>query len=292
MKIAVTADLHWGHGERGNHSTLALVEYLRQNPPDVLLLGGDLGTADYFNQCLELFVDLPCQKALVPGNHDVWISDNDLRGDSLDVYEKHLSSLALLHGYHYLDHGPMMLAEGLAVVGNMNWYDYSWSLEKLKTVTDDWEVRLKYMQFTRGRHNDRRFVRWELDDVRFTKLIVERFEDHLEQALNEAEKVLVLTHHPAIYGLNFPRDTDGPLSMDALLWDAFSGNRTIEALLERHADRIAIVFSCHTHRARENKVGNTPAYNIGGDYHFKRLLYYHWPSGEVEAHSFEHSKTT
>jgi len=287
MRIAITADLHWGHGERGTNATLALVEHLRDQPPDLLLLGGDQGSGQHFRECLELFVDLPCPKAFVPGNHDLWVVDDDERGDSLTVYEQHLPAVAEALGYHYLDTGPLVFPDAkLAIVGTINWYDYSWSLEKLKNETDDWEARLRLMQFTRGRHNDRRFVRWPLDDVSFTERVVERFAADLTSALGQVEKALVLTHHPAVYGLNFPRETDGPLSLDALLWDAFSGNRQIEELLQRHADRLAAVFSGHTHRARENRVGSAPAYNVGGDYHFKRLLIFDWPSGKVEAHTF------
>lgn len=298
MRIAVTADLHWGHGERGTNATLALADYLRGNPPDLLLLGGDQGTAQHFDGCLDLFADLPCPKALVPGNHDVWVESDDSRGDSLNVYERHLPALCHTRGYHYLDHGPLFLDEGglrcasptlpqtLAVVGTINWYDYSWSLEKLKTETPDWEWRLQTMAFSRGRHNDRRFVRWPLTDVAFTHRVVSDFAKHLEQALERADKVLVLTHHPACYGLNFPRETDGPLSLDALLWDAFSGNQALEDLLSRHADRIAAIFSGHTHRARENRLGAAPAHNVGGDYHFKRLLLFDWPGGAVESHTF------
>jgi 3',5'-cyclic AMP phosphodiesterase CpdA len=287
MRIAVTADLHWGHGERGNNATLALAHHLREHPPDLLLLGGDQGTAQHFGGCLELFADLPCLKALVPGNHDVWVEAGDARGDSLTVFEKHLPALCADLGYHYLDHGPLFLEDNsLAVVGTINWYDYSWALEKLKQETSDWEWRLRTMTFTRGRHNDRRFVLWPLTDVAFTQRVVADFEKHLQEALARAGKALVLTHHPACYGLNFPRQAEGPLPLDALLWDAFSGNRALEELLTAQAERLAVIFSGHTHRARDNRLGPAPAYNIGGDYHFKRLLLFDWPSGHMESHTF------
>ncbi|MFO0969988.1 MAG: metallophosphoesterase [Gemmataceae bacterium] len=290
MRIAITADLHWGHGERGSRAALALRDFLLAHPPDLLLLGGDQGTADNFNGCLDLFANLSCPKALVPGNHDIWVEDGDARGDSLHVYNSHLPAVCKEHGFHYLDHGPLVRVDaGLAIVGSINWYDYSWSLDKLKAATPDWDYRLRTMQFTRGRHNDRRFVQWPLDDVGFTRRVVGAFAQHLETALAQAEHALVLTHHPAFYGLNFPRDTDGPLSLDALLWDAFSGNRDMEDLLTRHAERIAAAFCGHTHRQRENHLGPIAGYNIGGDYHFKRLLLYGWPGGAVEAHVFGQS---
>ena len=173
----------------------------------------------------------------------------------------------------------------LAVVGTINWYDYSWSLPRLQQEVPDWEARLRDMAFTRGRHNDRRFVRWNLDDARFTQRVVARFEQHLLEALRHCPRALVLTHHPAFYGLSFPRS--GPPSVpDGLLWDAFSGNSALEAILRRHSERIALVFSGHTHRARANQLAGCHGINIGGDYHFKRLLEFEWPSCAVAEHQF------
>src|SRR5262245_21862054 len=100
MRLAVTADLHWGHGERGNRATLALVDFLRRQPPEVLLLGGDQGTGQHFEECLALFRDLSCVKALVPGNHDLWVNDDDDCGDSLRLFEQYLPQWCSQLGYH------------------------------------------------------------------------------------------------------------------------------------------------------------------------------------------------
>jgi 3',5'-cyclic AMP phosphodiesterase CpdA len=286
MRLAVTADLHWGHNALGDQATGLLLERLKQNPPDVLLLGGDLGVGLHFQSCLELFEPLPCPKLAVPGNHDLWTQDNDPRGDSLQLFQKHLPDLCARHGFHYLDQAPFFSAEPrLAVVGTINWYDYSWALEQLQRDVPDWQWRLEHMAFTRGRHNDRRFVRWPLDDVSFTRLVVGDFERHLRQALERCEQVVVLTHHPAFYDLSFPRE--GPPSVpDGLLWDAFSGNAALPALLEAAAERIACVFSGHTHRAREGKLGSIRGINVGGDYRWKRLVELDWPGGALEYHEF------
>src|SRR5438094_4330422 len=126
MRLAVAADLHWGHGPAGDEATLGLRDFLLRDPPDVLVLGGDVGTLQHFDECLALFADLPCRKALVPGNHDLWVQDQDPRGDSLEVYRHHLPTVCSLLGFHYLDQGPLLLPEaGLALAGSINWYDYS-----------------------------------------------------------------------------------------------------------------------------------------------------------------------
>jgi 3',5'-cyclic AMP phosphodiesterase CpdA len=286
MRIAITADLHWGHGPRGDDATRLLAAFLEREPPDLLLLGGDLGTVQHFEECLGLFDTLDCKKALVPGNHDIWVEPTDPRGDSLDLYDRLLPAACAARGVHYLDQGPLVLLQaGLAVVGTMNWYDYSWAIDRLRAEVSDWEERLRDKCFTRGRHNDGRFVRWPLDDAGFTARVVGRFEEHLSAVLEQVAQVIVLTHHPACYALGFPRDQP-PLAPDGLLWDAFCGNAALESILRRHADRIPLVFSGHIHRARTALLGPTRGFNIGGDYHFKRLLIINWPAGHVSVHDF------
>jgi 3',5'-cyclic AMP phosphodiesterase CpdA len=286
MRLAITADLHWGIRPAGDEATQQLLDFLKTEPPDVLVLAGDIGAGDDFGRCLALFAGLDCRKALVPGNHDIWVEADDPRGDSLQVYREHLPRLCAEHGFHYLDQGPLFLPEGkLALVGSINWYDYSWSLPALRRQVPDYLERLRSKCFSRGRHNDARFIRWPLNDIRFTAEVVAVLEQHLQQVRDQAEQILVITHHPPFYGLNFPRG-ETPPSMDSLLWDAFSGNRTLEGVLNRYADHIPFAFCGHTHCARENTLGPIRGYNIGGDYHFKRLLFLDWPAGSVEAHVF------
>jgi predicted phosphohydrolase len=286
LRLAFTADLHWGARAAGDEAVRLLVDFLRTEPPDVLVLAGDIGAGAHFGDCLALFDDLPCRKALVPGNHDIWVTSDDPRGDSLQVYREHLPRLCREHGVHYLDQGPLRLAEAeLTLVGTMNWYDYSWSLDLLREQCADWEERLRGKRFTRGRHNDANFVRWPLDDIRFTAEVVAVFRAHLRQALSEVGRIIVAAHHPPWYGLSFDRGGP-PTTLDSMLWDAFGGNRALGEVLVEHAERIAFAFCGHTHRARAGMLQSIRGYNIGGDYHFKRLLCLDWPEGTVQAHQF------
>jgi hypothetical protein len=112
----------------------------------------------------------------------------------------------------------------------------------------------------------------------------------LRTALERVNRAIVVTHHPPFYELGFPRPAPSPpspTSLDSLLWDAFCGNRGMEELLTRHGERIAFAFCGHTHRQREaTLVGGIHGYNVGGDYHFKRLLWLEWPAGRVTPHQF------
>lgn len=286
MRIAVTADLHWGHNRLGDEATGLLRRQLEAERVDLLLLGGDIGSGEHFASCLELFADLPCAKAVVPGNHDLWVVDRDSRGDSLQVYEQYLPGLCARHGYHYLDHGPWIDERaGLAVVGSVNWYDYSWALERMQAEIPNWQWHLEHKAFTRGRHNDGRFIRWPTDDVGFTRTVVGQFERQLDAALARVGRAVVLTHHPALCGLSFPREAPAH-GLDPLLWEALSGNAAMEAVLARRADAIAFIFSGHTHRDVECRLGGAVGLNIGGDYHFKRMLVLDWPAGTVQVHVF------
>src|SRR5207249_7314514 len=109
------------------------------------------------------------------------------------------------------------------------------------------------------------------DDVTFTAETVATFERHLGEAVSAVARVIVVTHHPPCYGLNFPRE--GSPTPDGLLWDAFAGNKALEELLARHADRIAFAFCGHTHRARHKTLAGIRGINICSDYPFKRLLF-------------------
>src|SRR5437016_4614024 len=90
LRLAFTADLHWGSRPSGDEATRLLHDFLRDHPPDVLILAGDVGAGQHFKACLALFDDLSCRKAVIPGNHDIWVTENDARGDSLQVYREYL----------------------------------------------------------------------------------------------------------------------------------------------------------------------------------------------------------
>lgn len=287
LTVAITADLHWGH-RKGQQATLRLAEHLRAQPPDVFVLAGDVGTGVLFEDCLRLFADLPSKKVVVPGNHDLWVSDEAVGYDSLALFERLLPEAAARQGFVYLDRESLVLPEaGLAIVGSINWYDYSWSLDKLRQLYPQEEPRLKTKRFSRGKHNDGNFVRWPIDDVTFTARVTAGLGARLAEAAVGDARLLVVTHHPPLRGLGFPREDAIASDLDTLLWDAFCGNLTAEQLLGRHAERIAYTFCGHTHRAREAEWQGIRGHNVGGDYHFKRLLWLDWPAGTIAAREFQ-----
>jgi predicted phosphohydrolase len=286
LRIAFTADLHFGTRHAAGHqATLQLAAHLHANPPDVLVLAGDIGTGDDFSRTLELFDRLPSTKVFTPGNHDLWVNPYDPRGDSHALYHHHLPKVAANHGFLCLDHGPLVLMEhDLALAGSVNWYDYSWGQSFLPELSPDWVEHLTAKRFTRGRHNDANFIRWPHDDAGFTRMVVQNLEHHLTEALALVSHVVVATHHPPIRELNYPRS--GPLTLDAALWLCFSGNSAMEDLIHRHQPHIPAIFCGHTHKDVNTTLGATQAFNIGGDYTWKRLLTYEWPAGTCTTMEF------
>jgi hypothetical protein len=103
---------------------------------------------------------------VVPGNHDLWTRHP--HGSSLDRYEQELPQAASRAGFHYLDHQPFLqLDVGLALVGSINWYDYSFADPELETEFPGAQMMYRAKHFPNGRHNDGRFVQLGMTDPDF-----------------------------------------------------------------------------------------------------------------------------
>ena len=284
LNLAFTADLHMNHA-KGQDAVASLIAHLEADPPDVLVLAGDVSVSVSFGEALARFAGVRSRRAVIAGNHDLWVPTAHPT-DSLHAYQEVLPAEAARHGFHWLDGGPMLFPEhGLAVAGSVNWYDHSWAIEGLRQHFPDELHRLDSKSFPRGRHNDAVFVRMPLDDAGFTSLVVGNMERHLEEALEQVPQCIAVAHHPPFHGLSFPRPGP-PTTLESWLWDAFAGNARMEGLLARHGAQIPLAFCGHTHWEREGELAGIRGYNIGGDYGRKRLLRLEWPAGKVTSHEF------
>ena len=121
MKIAVTADLHYG---AGNNQQIVrnFVKRVIKIKADVLILVGD--TFDFNTQllveCLTLFAPFKGDKLFVAGNHDLWTRGTN----SLKFYEKILPRITKQCGLHFLDQKPFIKGT-FGFGGSIGWYDYS-----------------------------------------------------------------------------------------------------------------------------------------------------------------------
>ncbi len=273
MRLAVTADLHWGHEARGDRATLALAGRVAELAPDVFIIAGDVGEGEQFARCLEVFARLQCPRLLVPGNHDLWTRDPSV--SSLDLYEETLPALAAQHGFQYLDREPYQ-AGAEAVVGSINWYDYSFADPAVEEELPGAATMYLGKFFPTGRHNDGRFARLRMSDDEFTGLVVRRFQEQLAALPPETERVVVVQHHPPVRELFYPT----PLTtLEQKFWLAYTGNRRMQDAVLGDP-RVTTILCGHTHAAHSADVEGRRCLNMGGDYHFKRLLLLDTETGE------------
>ncbi|MFN3651252.1 MAG: metallophosphoesterase [Armatimonadota bacterium] len=281
MRLAITADLHWGVSRRGDRATRALRRRVEELAPDLFAIAGDVGEGGDFARCLALFSGLSCPRVLVPGNHDLWIRAPG--ASSLALYRERLPRLAVEHGFHYLDTAPLVSDDGAeAVVGSINWYDYSFADPELEREIPAAPRMYREKRFPRGVHNDGRFVSLEMDDPTFTGEVVEQFRRHLAALPPTVTRVTVIQHHPPVRELFWP----GPIThVEGRFWLAFTGNRRMQDAVLDDA-RIAAVVCGHTHAACTAEVAGRRCFNVGGDYDWKRLLLLDTGSGEEQAWEF------
>ena len=253
-------------------------------PPTCLILAGDIGAGDDFDRCLALFERLPSAKGRRPrqprhlGPHPT--TPAATRSTSTTATCR---PCAERYGFTYLDQGPLVFPESdLAVVGTMNWYDYSWDNDLLRRAApDDWQERLRTKRFTRGMHNDANFVRWPFDDLSFTDRVVGNWRPTSTGPGRSGKRSLSPTTRRSA-GCSTREE---PLARRPALAGVLRQHAAGRNCYARTA-RIPLVFCGHTHAARECEVGGMRGFNVGGDYHFKRLLWVDWPSGKTNEEEF------
>lgn len=132
MKVLAASDLHLDVNHR-QQSTMKniLHQKMTQEEPDVVVIAGDIAAnLKIIGEFLQEFSIYDAQKLLVPGNHDVWVSEKQ-RIDSSDKLDKILPELCTSFGWHFLPNHPIRIGK-TAFVGTMGWYDYSLANPKLQ----------------------------------------------------------------------------------------------------------------------------------------------------------------
>lgn len=283
MRILVTADLHFDIA-RSREPTRELAARVCATPADALLIVGDLAGADVeiLEACLRQFAEFRGAKILVAGNHDVWT-----RGESsLERFEEVIPRVADACGFHDLDTGPLLL-DGVAFVGTMGWYDYSFAPRDLRMPARFYEhkispaaaERLEAFRHLIEGHDDvtpemRQFaVRWmdgeyvhlPMSDGAFCDRLVARFREHLDAVARQASQIVAAIHHLPFEEL--------VTQHDGRAWPfvrAFMGSpRFGEVLLDTPAVRH--VFVGHSHLRGRLTKGALTCINVGSTYSEKRL---------------------
>lgn len=188
MRIVLTSDLY--HTASNLPALADLIDRIRRESPDVLLIAGNLGEpVEPFTWMLERFAALDCARGLVTGNRDVWSRGQDM--SSQEWWEQDLPSLLERRNFVWLERENLVLGR-VGICGTTGWYDYSGRDPKLGYTVE------QYQELKGLVSDDARYVNWPWSDRDFASQLHEGFSERL-QALEldrEIDHILVLTHFP------------------------------------------------------------------------------------------------
>ncbi|MEA3429769.1 MAG: metallophosphoesterase [Nanoarchaeota archaeon] len=285
MKIVAVSDLHMPGKNDFN-----LFHALKDLPAeiDVLVLGGDIASSSELLspslQKLEKMLDdyniTVKHRVFVPGNHEIYKrkeSQNPIlkflgfgKPDSVKVYEG-LASIVADHGYHMLDEKPLVI-DGVAFVGNIGWYDYSFRnntdlevvvngrLKKLKDFKDSDYASKKAQDPKSGKT----FV-WPdkntFNDKEFTDQCLEKLEQDLEQ-VKDYKNIIVVMHN-----VPFKQNLSRSGSPFIQFTTAYMGSERFGELIRKYPVRTVIHGHAHS-GSGDYKVDGVDCHNVA----FKRKI--------------------
>ena len=283
MRIIATSDLHY-NVRRSRAPTEALADEVCRRGGDVLILAGDSAGADYrqLEKLFALFEGFPGKRLAVAGNHELWTYGN---GDSLHRYENELPELCSRHGVHLLDQAPWK-TDGLAIVGNAGWYDYSFRpsaleiplrfyrhkvapgaaarLDEHKHLLDPAEDVPPPSYDITTRWQDGQRVRLPLSDLDFTERMAARLRSDLEQTHVDAQRVIGVLHH-----LPFAELVPHSVLPNWEFATAFLGSELLgEVLLD--FPKVSDVFCGHSHNRTVVRKSHLTCTSIGSTYREKQ----------------------
>jgi len=143
---------------------------------DILLVAGDL-SSDYaltLKTIAALEAESGVRVLFVPGNHDIW-NENYPGCKAWDSYN------ALLENPGNLARGPVSLAEGWTIVGDLGWYDFAYGdpsfslaeFQKMKHGGRTWQDKIKSI--------------WDRPTLDMHRLFLQRLEASLAKAADAIE---------------------------------------------------------------------------------------------------------
>ena len=268
MKIAVTADIHYGNKTRKIGFENFLKE-LNKTGADFLIIAGDLASrgADHkqFAEAVKILGSFNGEVLFSPGNHDLWTK----KGNSFNILTKKIPDIFAGTNCHLLDGNPVV-AEKTGFVGSVGWYDYSYrfvpiELEKLFEdylfTFDNGDTALRWSGLTPSEYEgkecmvsadgekwhkstwqDKRFIKWDFSDSDFLDYCIKRLKADIESIYSVVDKIVVITHHLPFS--RFVPDIPDPT------WGfhrAYLGSEKIGKVLLQYS-KVKYSFFGHSHR--------------------------------------------
>jgi len=193
MRVAVASDIHVdGYEFWGTYAEL-LSEEIYDHGAELFVLCGDV-TNDIvlFKHFMSYFCMLLEKQGIellfVPGNHDVWVTNSKfpLPSSKEKYYQVLPNIFNKINNAHYLPTKPYVI-DDYAFVGNMGWYDYSYSSDNYSRAV---LLCKKYLQYT---WLDYKYVHWDgKKDEEILEELMLIFDEQLESVKDK--NVIACTH--------------------------------------------------------------------------------------------------
>jgi len=285
LRIIALADLHYDIA-RCREDVRAQAEEVLRRGADALLIAGDTASADSdaLVEALRLFEPFPGRRLLIAGNHDLWVRPG---GDSRRRYEQELPEICRRCGFEYLDAAPVML-DGIAIVGTIGWYDYSFRDETLAVPRRFYEAKVgpgaaallgRYQHLVDGFDDvtdemlqitavwrDGQHVELGMPDDRFTAEQANKLREHLRWAVQRAERIVAVLHHVPLLEM-VPHRAEPNWRFAR----AFLGSTRLEEVLAAEP-KVRHVLAGHSHWPCRVQRDGVEYINIGSGYRKKRSV--------------------
>ncbi len=265
MKVAITADLHYGL--TNIPEILSIAKRISEESPDVVVLAGDLAETVRdpirFVDLLTIFrVELGETPILVlSGNHDLWCGPRS-HYDSKDLWTRQLPDMTKASMCFWLE-GDNWSQDGVAIVGSYLHYDYSAQDKVGPTST----LPHEYLAKNKGKVNmDGKRMRGLPDDITFARAIGEGFRQRLLDAQSDPsiESIVVATHVPCVEQLITRR----PYNFSWSIATPYFGNLSHQDVIFG-CDKVKWVIGAHSHQeisaAFDTPKGAVQLFNLGSD---------------------------
>jgi len=213
MKIAFTSDLHYDISPWNREFTVHLAAAVEHLSPDVFVIAGDVSPElKCLEDALSLFGGLPCDKMMVAGNHDLWVSKNAVRKrrDSWYKYTSVIPEICRKHGFSCLATDPVV-RDGIGFVGSVGWYDFSLrdpALDSVYSRRDYERGEFSDSRFPTGVWNDMHYAHWlrspdasdwrdrriELPTPQVFERVFDLFREKVGEILGRTQELVAVVH--------------------------------------------------------------------------------------------------
>ncbi len=251
MKIAAVSDIH----ARDDGSDKALLEGIRERveeiAPDIFVIAGDVSEKlELLSGNLALLKVDGVKNLYVAGNHDIWF-EHEKGFSSLDKYSKLIRDVCNDIGFTYLPDNPYT-KDGIAFVGSIGWYDYSFRRLDLPITREEYEAKQYRSAVWRDFYN----IDWSFSDEEAVELFNSKLKYDLETLPDDVDSVIYVSHHLPFKELTLYRNY--------LPWDFFSAYMGAESTGEiiLADDRSALTISGHSHIRRKINKGRLTAMTV------------------------------